>query len=335
MKNYYDILEVSSDANEQEIKSSYRKLSFKYHPDKNPDDKTAVDTFKEINEAYQTLGDPEKRQVYDLGGSDGQVVFNSGDQINDILRSMGININVDFSGQNPFGRKNNTQKIQVKHQINISLHDAVFGCDVETDVPSYIVCKDCDGVGGKKESCYKCNGVGQTVTFLGTMQYPATCATCNGRGYVLITTCSHCNREGFKKKTKHIKLKIPMGVQNQSALHLSPEPDDKCDLFIIINVLKHPKIQRNGITLFSIEEISCLDAMVGGNINIETIDGEYNLKIPPGTQNGYQLIIEQHGCFIPTGRASHIVSVSIVIPQNLTPLQIKKIEEIKKEFAKN
>lgn len=329
MKNYYDILGVKKDASEQDIKSAFRKLSLKYHPDRNQDDKIAEEKFKEINEAYQTIGDPEKRQIYDFGGNS-QDGFDPRDQINDILRSMGINFNVDFMQSQHM--RNGPRKMQIKQQINITLHNAVFGCDVELDVPAYISCKDCNGIGGAKETCHKCAGAGQTITFLGTMQYPSTCLTCSGKGYVLTTACHTCNQEGFKKQTKHLKIKVPAGIQNQSALHVTTDDTDKCDVFIIVNVMKHNKIGRNGATLFSTENISCLDAMTGGKKRVETIDGHYDLTIPQGTQHGQQLVIDGHGGLLGNKRANHIVSIAIDIPKNLTSEQITELKKIKSKI---
>lgn len=338
MTNYYDVLGVAKDASEQEIKAAYRKLSLKYHPDRNPDDKIAEEKFKEINEAYQTLGNTEKRQVYDMGGAQPGGFpggFGAGSDINDILRSMGINLNIDFGG--PFGGRRNSgnQRMQVKQQVNITLHDAVFGCEVELDVPTFVSCKDCNGDGGTKIKCHKCNGVGQTVTFLGTMQYPATCVTCNGKGHVLTTTCATCNQEGYKRQSKHLKIKIPAGIQNNTALHISPEPNERCDVFIVVAVAPHPKINRNGATLFSTEVISCLDAMVGGKKIVETIDGDVELEIPAGIQHGQHLIVEGHGGVLTNGRANHVVNVHLEVPTGLTPEQIKKIKDIRDKMAKN
>lgn len=336
MKNYYELLGVTKDASEQDIKTAFRKLSLKYHPDRNPDDKIAEEKFKEINEAYQTLGNPEKRQEYDLGGSRsaGFPGFSGTDHINDILRSMGFNI--EF-GNNPFAQNKDrsAQRMQVKQQVNISLKDAVFGCEIELDVPSYINCKDCDGIGGTKNQCHKCNGAGQTATFLGTVQYLSTCVTCNGKGYVLTTTCHTCNQEGFKKKTKHLKLKIPAGIQNNTTLRINPESDERADIFIVVSIMAHPKISRNGATLFSTEIVSCLDAIVGAKKMVETIDGYAELTIPPGTQHGQHLTIDGKGGILTNGRANHVVSVYIEIPKNLSPEQIKKIKDIRDKILKN
>lgn len=326
MKNYYDLLGVQRDATEQEIKQAFRKLSLKYHPDRNPDDKIAEEKFKEINEAYQTLGDAGKRQQYDMGGT-GFPGFNPGPgDINDILKSMGFNINIDFGGVRS---RTGTDRIQFKHQVAISLHNAVFGCEVELDVPSYINCKDCNGNGGNKTKCHKCDGAGKTITYLGPMQYPAVCVTCNGKGHVLTSTCAGCNQEGFKRKTRRVKVVIPAGIQNNAALRLTPEQDDRCDVFVIVGVIPHHKINRNGATLFSTERISCLDALVGGKKTVETIDGNVELTIPEGTQHGQQLVIEGHGGVLTSGRANHIVNVHLEVPTDLSPEQIKAIKAIK------
>src|SRR5277367_2822991 len=134
-KSYYDVLGVDKAASEQEIKAAYRKLSLKYHPDRNPDDKVAEEKFKEINEAYQTLGETDKRQQYDMGGTGfGGGAYTGNDHINDILRSMGFNMNIDF------GSRNTGQRMNVRQQVHVSLRDAVFGCEVELDVPSYVTC---------------------------------------------------------------------------------------------------------------------------------------------------------------------------------------------------
>lgn len=334
-RDYYEVLGVKKDATEQEIKTAFRKLSLKYHPDRNPDDKVAEEKFKEINEAYQNLGDATKRQQYDMGGVAGFPGFGytGNDHINDILRSMGFNINVDFGGRNQ--RPNKNTRFQVKQQANISLRDAVFGCDVELDTTAFVNCKDCNGDGGTKAQCHKCNGAGQTVTFLGTVQYPATCVTCNGSGHVLTTTCPACNQEGYKKKPKHLKIKIPAGIQHGVALHVNPEPDERSDIFIVVNVMPHPRIQRNGATLFSTEVVSCLDAMIGGKKTVETIDGNIELVIPAGTQHGQHLVIEGHGGILTNGRANHIVNVHLEVPKNLTPEQIKKIKDIRDKLTKN
>jgi molecular chaperone DnaJ len=330
MADYYELLGIAKDADEKAIKGAFRKLSLKYHPDRNPDDKSAEAKFKEINEAYQTLSDPAKRQQYDFGGvSNG--AYNS--PIEDILRNMGFGMNFDigqnpFSGSNRSNRSNSQQKMQITQQVNISLKDAVFGCELDIKVPSYINCVDCKGSGGEKKACHKCGGAGQTSRFLGAMQYISKCVTCNGLGHVLISTCHSCNQDGFKKTTRSLKMKIPAGIQSQTALHINGDINERCDVFVIVNVIKHTTINRNGATLFSTEQISCLDAMVGGKINVETIDGVVELFVPPGTQQGSQLVIENRGGVLTNGRANHIVNAHISIPV-LTEEQIKIIQSIK------
>lgn len=331
MANHYDLLGVSKTADEQEIKAAYRKLSLKYHPDRNPDDKIAEDKFKEINEAYQVLSDPGKRQTYDLGG---QRQGQQNSPIDDILRNMGFNINIDFAQAHPFVR-NTAQKMQITQQLTVSLRDAIFGCEVDMNIPSYVDCVECKGIGGNKAVCAKCNGSGHTVQFLGAMQYQSSCVTCNGKGFVLTTACRGCNQEGFKKKTKNIKLKVPAGVQNQTMLHIASNPNDRCDVFVVVNVTKHPKIHRNGATLFSTERVSCLDAMIGGKVKVETIDGEVELSIPAGTQQGQQLVIDGHGGILTSGRANHVVNIHIEIPKNLTTEQSKSIKAIKDSTEKS
>jgi molecular chaperone DnaJ len=330
MKNYYEILGLDQEADEKAIKKAFRALSIKYHPDKNPGDKASEETFKEISEAYNTLSDAQKRQAYDMSNTQIYNNANPQDQINEILRQMGININ--FGGR---ANKQGQQRFQVHHQVSISLYEAVFGCEKNIKVPSYINCQGCNGAGGKREKCHKCNGAGYTEMFLGAAKIPSSCVTCNGSGSIITATCSSCNQEGYKKSTKQVKVKIPAGIQQQTAMHVPPDINDKCEIYIIINVEKHSKINRNGATLFSTEIISCLDALVGGKKKIETIDGHYDLIIPPGTQQGAQLTIEGCGGILSSGRAHHIVNIHIDIPTNLSAEQIKQIEEIRNNRSKN
>jgi len=332
-KDYYEILGVGRDATEQEIKAAFRKLSLKYHPDRNPDDKIAEEKFKEINEAYQTLSDAEKRSAYDMGGQGPSFpgFGGFGGDINDILKSMGFNINIDFGGS---PRNRGQQRFQVKQQITLPLKDSVFGCEVEIDVISYVNCKDCGGDGGTKVDCHKCKGAGQTIQFVGPTQYKVTCVTCNGKGFVLTATCHSCNQEGFKKKNRHLKFKVPAGIGHGAALRMPAEQDERCDIFVIVAVMPHPKIQRNGATLFSTERISVLDALVGGKKMVETIDGDVELPIPAGTQHGQHLVIEGRGGVLTNGRANHIVNVHLEVPTDLTAEQLKKIKEIRDKKSK-
>ncbi len=325
MASYYELLGVDKTANDKELKSAYRKLSMKYHPDRNPDDKIAEEKFKEISEAYHILIDASKRQAYDMGVSPGTIYNNP---IDEILKNMGFNIHMDFNNihSQPGSVK---QKMQITQQLNITLQEAVFGCEKEITVPAYMSCVECNGIGGDKVVCQKCSGAGHTTRFLGAMQYRSTCITCNGKGHTLSTACRACNQEGIKKQMRSVKMKIPGGVQSQVALHIASEPEDKCEVFVVINVIKHPTINRNGATLFSTEKISCIDAMFGGQIKISTIDGEAALIIPPGTQQGQQLVIEGRGGILTSGRANHIVNVHIDIPTDLTPAQFAKLLEVK------
>ena len=330
MSNHYQTLGIEETATDDEIKRAYKKLAMQHHPDRNADDKDAETKMKEINEAYQVLGDSEKRRMYDMGADNDSGFGFGNDNLNDILKSMGFNINFGFGGS-----RSAEQRMQVKHQVTIPLKDAVFGCTTDLNIPVYVNCVSCKGIGGDKATCHKCNGAGQTVTFLGTIKYPAQCVTCNGAGYVLTSTCSTCNRQGYTRKSRHIKLKIPAGIQNGAALRINPEKDDRCEVFILVAVMPHPKINRNGATLFSTETISCLDAMIGGAKQVETIDGYVVLQIPAGTQQGQQLVIEGHGGVLTNGRANHLVNVHIDVPTNLTAEQTKKIKDVRDKIKRS
>lgn len=318
-KDYYKILEVEKTATDEEIKKAYKRLARKYHPDHNKDPE-AEDKFKTINEANQILGNQEKRKAYDTLYSQPQ--FNQNDMINDILRSM----NMGFGQHNPYSQQHQG-KIQFRHPVSVSFNDAVFGCEINIDVPSYINCDGCNGKGGDTIVCKACNGAGKNSTFIGASRFESTCITCNASGHTLSSTCQKCNRNGYTKKMRHLKLKIPQGIQNQSILHIGSDINDRADVFIVVNVQKHPKIERNGNTLYSTEVISCIDALIGVKKIVEIIDGKEEIEIPAGTQYGAQIIIEKKGIPTQNGRNNHIVNIQIDIPK-LTQQQIEKVKQI-------
>lgn len=331
MKDYYTVLGVESDASEADIKKAYRTLSFKYHPDKNPDDKIAEDKFKEINEAYQTLGDPQKRQQYDLGDPGDAPEF--GMNINDMLRNFGIDLNT--GGFGGFGRNQAGPGKQYKYNIplNVSFKDAVFGTEQEVIIPSHKKCDDCTGQGGTTAKCGTCNGTGQTMRMLGTMQIVSTCHKCSGKGIVLTTTCGKCKGIGSIKENKKITVKIPAGIQNGSMMHFGSDPNELADIYLSISAAAHPRITRSGVILQSTEKISCLDAVVGGTIKIELIDGEIDLHIPAGVQHGQQLRVKGHGGKLPDGtRADHMVTLNLVVPKTLRADHKEAINKILQEM---
>lgn len=329
MKDYYKILGVKEDAAESDIKKAYRELALVNHPDRNKDDKVAENKMKEINEAYQTLGDPEKRRVYDVGSNNPNI--DPREQINDILRGMGFNINIDFTQSNPLRQ----QKMQFKHQISINLHDAIFGCEVDVDIPSYMNCDACGGNGGQKITCKSCSGAGQTFTFLGTLQYPVSCVACGAKGFTLASTCQKCNQEGYKRGTKHVKIKVPAGVKNHSIMRLKSDPNDRCEVLIVVNVLRHDTITRqNNDVLSSIEKISCFDAILGCVKTIELIDGKYELTIPQGVQYGQQISIQDRGALLNNKRVEHVVVIEISTPRELDNKDMEKIKHMRDKLNK-
>jgi len=363
-QDYYDILGVKKDASKSEIKKAYRKLALKYHPDKNPD-KSAEEKFKEISEAYAVLYDDEKRSLYDQYGHAGidqrfssEDIFRGAD-FGDIFRGMGIDFNFGFDdiferffGQRSgFDRQGSQRRrgMDLRYDIQISLEDAYNGLESEINIPRTEICETCNGTrakpGTSSKTCSQCNGTGQVRqsrrTAFGMFTQITSCPKCNGEGKIIKDYCPKCNGKGVVQRTRNIELKIPKGVDDGSQLRLSGEgeagsPDGASgDLYIVIHVKKNDRFTRREENLYMKKEISFPMAVLGGKIDIETIDRNIGtLKIPEGTQNGDILKIKNKGMPYLNGRGfgDLFIEIYVKIPKRLNRKSKKLLEELKDEL---
>jgi molecular chaperone DnaJ len=296
-RDYYEILGVSKGADEKDIKKAYRREAMKHHPDRNPDDPDAEGKFKEATEAYDVLMDSKKRAAYDQYGhagvdpSMGGGGF-SGGNFSDIFGD----VFGDIFGGGGRGRGGPQRGSDLRYTLDISLENAVKGTTVEIRVPSLSACETCDGSGAKKGSspatCGTCGGVGQVRMQQGFFQVQQTCPSCRGRGKTITDPCGTCRGQGRVEKTKTLSVKVPPGVDTGDRIRLSgegeagPEGGPPGDLFVQMSVRQHPIFERDGKDLYCEVPITFVDAALGGDLEVPTLDGRVKLKIPPETQTG-------------------------------------------------
>jgi len=356
-RDYYEVLGVSREATEDEIKKAYRKLARKYHPDVNKEDKDAAEKFKEINEAYEVLKDPEKRARYDQFGHAGvgQGGFDAGDfggfggfgGFGDFGSDIFDDIFDIFGGS--FGRSRRrgpTRGADIRYDLEITLEEAAFGAEKEVEIFRMESCKNCNGTGAKPgtmpKTCPSCGGSGQVrrVQNLGPMQFTnvTTCTNCGGRGTIIEEPCPKCHGRGQSKVGRKIKIKVPAGVDTGSQLRMSGEGEPgelggpPGDLYVVIRVKPHKLFVRQGDNLIYQAPISFVQATLGDEIDVPTLEEKVKLKIPEGTQPGTRFRLRSKG--IPHlrgyGRGDLIVQVEVVIPKKLNDKQ----KELLVKFAK-
>ncbi len=361
-RDYYEVLGLSKGASEDEIKSAFRKMAMKYHPDRNPGDKSAEEKFKEINEAYSVLSDPEQKQKYDrfgfdgidpnagFGGGSGFSGFSGGfGGFEDIFGSM---FGSAFGG---FGNSYSQQTrsgprrgADIQKRMNISFEEAVFGCKKEIRLTKDVVCEDCGGTGAKKgtskKTCPVCGGSGQVRrvqnTMLGQMQSVSPCSNCGGTGEIVETPCPTCSGTGKVRKTLNINVDIPAGVDDESVVTLRGQGQpgknggSSGDLYIILSVAPHEMFIRKGDDLWLQVPITFSQAALGDEITIPGLSEKLSCKVPAGTQPGTVLRLKGKGVpNVRTGRPGDIfVEVNLEVPTKLTSAQkdmIRKFGESK------
>lgn len=363
-RDYYEVLGVSKDASEQEIKKAYRKLAIKYHPDKNPDDKAAEEKFKEAAEAYEVLSNSEKKAKYDrfghagMGGAGG--FGGGGMNMEDIFSQFGdIFGGGAFSGFGGFGggggsrgrRVNRGSNIRVK--VKLSLKDIVNGVEKKIKVKKYISCHTCSGSGAEGGSgfstCDQCNGTGQvtrvTNTFLGQMQTASTCPKCGGDGKIITNKCNTCHGDGIVKDDETIELKIPAGVEDGMQLSVQGKGNMGArngvpgDLIVLIEEEEHEELKRDGNNLLYDLYIPFPDAILGTEVTVPTVNGKAKIKIDPGTQGGKVLRLRNKGIPDVNGyrTGDQLVNINVWTPQNLSSEEKKMVEKMRgsKSFTPN
>ncbi len=341
--DYYELLGVVATATMEEIKSAYRQLALKYHPDRNPGDKNAEEQFKKVSEAYQVLSDPEKRKIYDLYGPESLKGFEVGGfgGFEDIFSNFG-DIFEDFFG---YGRRGDrTSRAQagadLRYTITLTLDEVLKGVDKEITVERRILCQRCEGQGMEPgtsaRTCATCGGRGQITQNRGLLRVFTTCPTCRGAGSFIPHPCEACAGTGSNKEERQMQVRIPPGVDTGTRLRLRGEGEagrlggPPGDLYIEVQVAPHAFLRRRGRDLLYRTELSFVEAALGWKVVIPTLNGDASLAIPAGTQSGE--IFSLPGIGLPDlksrKRGDLLVEVALKTPTNLTSHQ----EELLKEF---
>lgn len=354
-RDYYEILEVSKDASQDEIKKAYRKQALKYHPDKNPGDKDAEEHFKEAAEAYEILRDPEKRNKYDRFGHsafDGAGGFGGGgmtmddifSQFGDIFSGFGFGGFGGFGGSSS-GRRGVAKGSNLRVTVKLNMSEIASGVEKKIKVKKYVACDSCNGNGAKNgtatSNCSTCNGSGHvtqvTNTFLGQMQTQSTCPTCRGEGKMISEKCETCYGEGILKKEEVVSINIPAGVSEGMQLKMSGKGNAarrggiNGDLIVAIKEEEHPSLIRDGNDLIYNLHLSMPQAILGDTVEIPTIDSKVKIKIDNGTQPGK--ILRLRGKGVPDvngyGRGDLLVNINVWIPKTISGDERKAIEKLR------
>ncbi|HEV8131206.1 MAG TPA: molecular chaperone DnaJ [Acidobacteriota bacterium] len=342
-QDYYEILGVSRDASQQEIKRAYRRLAQQHHPDKNPGDSSAEEKFKQAAEAYTVLSDPDKRARYDRFGHAGTQGFTGFDpeifsDFSDILGDFfGFG---DLFGSPRGGRRNYAQRgADLRYDLKISFEEAAFGVKTKIQIPRHQTCEACQGSGAEPGTgltqCPSCKGAGQVRYQQGFFSISRTCSQCRGTGKILRNPCRACQGTGRVRKEKVLEIKIPAGVEDGSRLRISGEGEagtnggPSGDLYVVLHVEEHSFFERQENNIYCEVPIGFAQAALGAEISIPTLDGEERLQIPEGTQTGTTFRLRGKGIVSLNGRGKgdQFVSVRVVTPEHLTKDQRQLLEK--------
>lgn len=358
-RDYYEVLGVGKSASADEIKKAFRRLAVQYHPDKDGGDETK---FKEINEAYEVLKDPSKRQRYDqfghagvgggagggpdMSGFSGFGGFGQGQNVNFDFGDLGLGdiFNSFFGGGAAGARQRQARGRDVETAVEITFEQAVFGTEVDLNLNLEDTCGHCKGTtvepGYELKTCDQCGGSGQVVnvtrTIFGNIQQASICPKCKGTGKVPEKNCTVCHGKGTQRRSQTIGLKIPAGIDDGATIRLREHGEavangPKGDLYVNIRVKPHKKFTREGDLILSEEAVGMVDAALGTEIEVDTVDGPVRMKVPAGTQSGTDFKLSGHG--VPhlkrDTRGAHIVTVNVETPTKLSKRQQELLEEFK------
>ncbi|SDS94232.1 molecular chaperone DnaJ [Halopseudomonas xinjiangensis] len=345
-RDYYEVLGVERGASDAELKKAYRRLAMKYHPDRNPDDKAAEDSFKEANEAYEVLTDPNKRAAYDqyghagvdpnmgAGGAGGFGGANFSDIFGDVFGDI-------FGGAGGRGRSSVQRGSDLRYTLELDLEEAVRGTSVTIRVPTLVACKTCEGSGAKKGTapvtCTTCGGHGQVRMQQGFFSVQQTCPRCHGTGKMIADPCNDCHGHGRVEEQKTLSVKVPAGVDTGDRIRLAGEGEAGVnggpagDLYVVVSVREHKIFQRDGKNLYCEVPISFADAALGGELEVPTLDGRVKLKIPDGAQTGKLFRLRGKGVTPVRGGSAGDLLCRVVVetPVNLTKRQRELFEELR------
>ena len=360
-RDYYQILGLQKGASDGEIKKAFRKLAKENHPDVNPGNQEAEARFKEVNEAYEVLSDPDKKAKYDqfghagvdpnfggagdgpFGGGFGGMEFDLGDIFNSFFGG-------GFGGGTG-GRRGPRKGEDIRLDVTLTFQEAAFGCEREMTVPTVVSCDSCEGTGAAEgttpEICSKCRGTGavnqQRRTAFGVMNTSAPCQTCSGTGKIIHQPCSTCKGKAKLRKNKKINVKIPAGIDEGQIVSLSGKGHAGTnggppgDLLVAVHVRPHETFQRDGYNVLSSIHVSVVQAMLGDNLEVETLDGKVKYAMPDGTQSG--TVFRLRGKGIPylnsSGRGDHYITVAVDIPGKLNAEQRELLEKFSESLGQN
>ncbi len=360
-RDYYEVLGINKGASDDEIKKAFRKMAMKYHPDRNPDDKDAEAKFKEVNEAYAVLSDPDKKSKYDRfghAGVDPNAGFDGGfgggfggfEDIFDMFGGFGGGGFGGFGGRGGAGREASYKGQDLQKTITIDFTEALFGCKKKIEITKSVKCKDCDGTGAAKgttkKTCDACGGTGQvhkTVnTPFGRFQSATVCNKCGGTGSIIDTPCGTCHGSGAVRKKVTINVDIPAGVDNGSIIPIRGQGEAGThggpagDLYIVINVRPHSVYKRDGDNLYLEMPISFEEAVLGAELKVPGFGETYSYKISAGTQTGSNFRLKGKGApNVRTGRRGDLyVRVVVEIPTKLSAKQKKAVSAMGEELEK-
>lgn len=347
-RDYYEVLGVSQKANEQEIKSAYRRLAVQFHPDKNPGDAAAEERFKEAAEAYSVLSDAQQRARYDRFGHAG-VSSSAGTNwgapgfggIEDILGDLFGFSDMFGGGRGAGHRRAAAQRgSDLRYDLEMTLEEAAAGMTAQLRIPRLETCEKCRGAGAapgtQPENCATCNGAGQVRFQQGFFSVARTCGSCRGTGQIIKTPCEECRGAGRIEREKQMEVKIPAGVETGSRLRIAGEGESGTasgpsgDLYVVIHVSEHEQFERQGSNLYAAAPISFAQAALGAEITVKTLEGQQPLKIPAGTQTGTVFRLKGYGMPVlgGRGRGDLFVSVTLVTPTTLTREQRRLLEQL-------
>ncbi|MEN6346981.1 MAG: molecular chaperone DnaJ [Armatimonadia bacterium] len=353
--DFYELLGVSRGASADEIKKAYRKAARKYHPDVNPGDKASEERYKRISQAYEVLSDPEKRSKYDQygqawqqaqqsgswqGGDFGDFVYTNfgAGSFEDIFGSLFGDLRRGTGRQRTRVERGPERGQTISHELPISFADAVRGGEKGLTLSIADRCPECDGLGGKSQTCPACGGTGQSMRSTGLFGFGGACPQCQGAGQVITAQCPKCRGGGEVLRERRLKVRIPAGVKSGSKIRLAGEGARGVrggadgDLILVMKVEDHPFFRRVGDDIEVEVPISFTEAALGARISVPTVEGSVALRIPPGTKSGQRFRLKGQGTVLPAtkSRSDQFVTVAILPPRRLSKEQRELLEELQR-----